>query len=120
MSESYIMSYFLGELLKESWQLWAQTRVYFGQMQKLRLSDRAIPAKSVPAVTFPVHCASQPGVRCPGPETPHLTQLRLRSKFNLTQQWDVCLPHKTWTFPNKNENLRPFVQCSTHSNQYII
>ena len=49
--------------------------MFFGQMQKVRLSDRAIPAESVPAVTFPVHCASQPGVRCPGPETPHSTQL---------------------------------------------
>ena len=121
MSESYIMWYFWGNystnlgnygLRRECFLgkckkcVWVTGRFQLSQFQLLR-SQCIVPLNLVLGVQVQKHLT-------------RLNSFRLRSKFNLKQQWDVCLPHNTWTFSNKNENWRLFVQCSTHSNQYII
>ena len=90
-------SFFSGKCKK---CVWVTGRFQLSQFQLLR-SQCIVPLNLVLGVQVQKHLT-------------RLNSFRLRSKFNLTQQWDVCLLHNTWTFSNKNKNWRPFVQCSTH------
>ena len=105
MSESYIMWYFWGNYSKNPGNyglrrecflgkckkcVWVTGRFQLSQFQLLR-SQCIVPLNLVLGVQVQKHLT-------------RLNSFRLRSKFNLKQQWDVCLPHNTWTFSNKNEN----------------